>query len=162
MKGGLLINVVKSPDFVGERSDESNEDSEPVIDRESQVTNRAGLGDRVESWAKPIGCWLDRQTARFPFWLVKARLNPNRIELVPRAAVRRKLSYRVTHHKWRLPSSLRTAFCSGTCGCSKRKRFLNFVIPDVRSASAWFALCRHPATAIYSAFQTVYPRPQKG
>ena len=57
-----------------------------------------GLGDLVEIWAKPIGCFLDRQTANWP---------------------------------------LKTRLC-GCSACSRRRHFLNMLVPDYRSfAKGW-------------------------
>ena len=57
-----------------------------------------GLGDWVEGWAKPIGCWLDRRTA-----------------------------------KWKY----KTALC-GCSACSRRRRFLNIIVPNCRAyAGGW-------------------------
>jgi hypothetical protein len=71
----------------------------------------AGLGDWVETWAKPIARWID---ANHP-------LDPV-IGLLVRLAVQAKLV------------TLPIAGCSA---CSRRRRLFNWLVPDLRSWTAW-------------------------
>lgn len=87
--------------------------SQPVRQQRSRPV--LGLGDWVESWAKPIAVEIDRVMADF--------------------GRRTKLA--------------------GCSACSKRRRYLNLVVPDLRSLSAWRTAHRR----IRPAWRQTYPRP---
>lgn len=89
------------------------------------------LGDWVETWAKPIGCWLDRTTKRLPWQLAKIRIEKGRIYVTPPRPKWQRLLLAC-----RLPASFRTQFC-GCSACSKRRRFLNLLVPDTASFHSW-------------------------
>lgn len=80
-----------------------------------------GLGDWVETWAKPIAHQIDRLRAKHPFLravLAKAGLVP--------------LDGKLT----------------GCNACSGRQRLFNRWVPDVRSGRAWLGLFRALARAV--------------
>jgi len=103
-----------------------------------------GLGDWVETWAKPTGCVIDRCTAKFPEWLVKVRPFKGLRLIRPKPKPKRwswawmagRLSRQLNRipvtRYWPLPHQLRTGFCKGTCGCTSRKHALNRLVPDLR------------------------------
>lgn len=141
----------REPEFTAVRDHEQSEDT-IELQNPSEYVDRVllPLGDWVEIWAKPIGCWLDRTTKRLPWQLVKIRIDRGRIyTTLPRPRWQRLLL------ACRLSASFRTQFC-GCSACSKRRRFLNLLIPDMRSATCWIKLCRHPARVLSSAFQATY------
>jgi len=111
------------------------------------------FGDWVETWAKPIGCWLDRTTKKLPWQLAKIRIEKGRIYVTPPRPRWQRLLLAC-----RLPACFRTQFC-GCSACSKRRRYLNAVIPDLRQPRAWFglinpALHRRAFNAIYRPLQS--------
>jgi hypothetical protein len=82
-----------------------------------------GLGDAVERWAKPVARWID---ARHPVDPV--------LGLAVWSAVR---------------AGLVTLPLAGCSACSRRRRWLNRLVPDVGSWRAWAGavqrLCKRPA-----------------
>ena len=139
------------------------------------------LGDWVELWAKPLGCRIDRLTARYPEWLVKPKpfygIRLVRPTPKPRpwsrawfaagctSFLKRAAAFLQRHTKgypaWLttpryFPHTFRTGFCKGTCGCNKRRRFLNLLVPDVRRVSSWSGLF----SRLKSSFRTVYHPPK--
>jgi len=120
-------------------------DHEQYPDTESlpEVKRAIGLGDAVEVIAKPIGCVIDRVTAKAPIWLVKPHTY-GLPQLLPPGHMRRSLKYRLTHHALRLPGTWRTSFCAKKpgCGCARRQAKLNQIVPEIRSATAWIQACK--------------------
>lgn len=113
-----------------------------------------GLGDAVEMLAKPVGCFLDRWLGKAPTWLIKPQPFRSSIRFVPRA----RRGSALLEKFWPLPAFLRTRLC-GCSACSRRRRFLNFLVPEVCSAAVWLRLFRHPASTLQAAYQAVYKAP---
>lgn len=79
------------------------------------MTLPVGLGDWVETWAKPIAKWIDRLRAKRP--VVKTVLAWAGI-----VAADKKLA--------------------GCSACSNRRRLFNAWVPNIRSGRAWLGLFR--------------------
>lgn len=119
----------------------------PTISAELKVLNRAihrwplpaaghrawrmtlpqGLGDWVETWAKPIAKWIDRRRAKSP--AVKILL-----AWVGIVAADKKLA--------------------GCSACSKRRRLFNAWVPNIRSWPAWLGLFRAAGRGVKALFRS--------
>lgn len=124
-----------------------------------------GLGDWVETWAKPIARWIDALTARLACWSRRQRLNRFRTLVRALRTPGRPAIARLMAGLGRLAAALagrvliraglRRTKIVGCGGCSSRRRWLNRLVPDIRSIRAWagairvlLSLCRKPLDAL--------------
>lgn len=143
------MNVVKhirsDPGFVDTRvSTGGNDATLGAIGYGTAGRRIIGLGDVVEYFAKPIGCVIDRLTGSAPEWLIKPKpfVGIRLVKAVKLSWLTRLMNRMPRGRYWPLPHGLRTGFCKGTCGCSRRKSTLNLLVPDICSASAWKGACK--------------------
>ncbi len=87
-----------------------------------------GLGDWVETWAKPIARWIDARILPRPAVVRSGQVSPARPPAWPRLA-------------WLVGLAVRAGWVglplAGCSQCSARRRLLNSWVPDVRERRAW-------------------------
>lgn len=85
-----------------------------------------GLGDWVETWAKPIARWIDRQRAKHP--LLRAALAKSGL----------------------VPLNGKLAGCSA---CSRRRILFNRWVPNARDWRSWIGIFRALARAVQTVIR---------
>lgn len=111
-----------------------------------------GLGDWVETWAKPIARGIDVLTARLARWSRRQCLNRFKTLFLALRAPGRPAAARLLAALGRLAAALagrlllkaglRRTHITGCSGCSTRRQWLNRLVPDIRSRAAWLGSIR--------------------
>ncbi len=122
-----------------------------------------GLGDWVETWAKPIARGIDALTARLDRWSRRQRLNRFKTLFHTFRAPGRPAVARLLAGLGRLAAALagrlilqagfRRTRIAGCSGCSNRRRWLNRLVPDICRLDAWLGLFRVLARAVQTAIK---------
>jgi len=94
--------------------------------------SRHGLGDWVETWAKPIARWIDARVLPTPA-LIRSGRPVRRARPPSDPALAWLVALFVTARLVTLP-------LAGCSACSKRRKLLNQLLPDICSRSAWHRL----------------------
>jgi len=111
---------------------------------------RRGLGDLVEVFLKPAAVWIDSLTLGRPGRVVLAL--GRRIVHRPQRPADPALAFMVG---LAVRAGLVTVPLSGCSACSRRRRWLNRLVPDWRSVRAWLAAPRRLWRAITGHSLTV-------
>lgn len=113
-----------------------------------------GLGDWVETWAKPIARQIDHLTKALTHWARRRLLTPAKVRI---AILKAALTHpgrptlfpiltaacgllAIPLARLLLKSGLRSTRIDGCTACSRRRRLFNAWVPDVRSWRAWLTL----------------------